>query len=297
LSTVDVLALIRQRLREDEKIPAQRVLVDGGGPAGTAACAAARYGAKTAVFSFIGQDLWRDFVRGGFRSFGVATRFLQVRAGMATPVSMIAVNRDTAARTIFWNNQGAGRQKIDLARLIRQGILDTRCLHHDGHLMDLSIKLAASARKRGILNSYDCGSVKPGWEKLAALTDIFIASHQFARQLRTPAPRLIAGLRRRFGGQVAVTAGEKGFYYHDADQDRIVLVPQRKTSALDTTGCGDVFHGAFLAHYLKRRSFPDALRFAQAAAGAKTRALGGRAGLLGRGIFHSIAGAYMKWRI
>ena len=47
LSTVDVLALLDRRLREDEKLAAERIVVDGGGPAGTAACAAARCGLKT----------------------------------------------------------------------------------------------------------------------------------------------------------------------------------------------------------------------------------------------------------
>ncbi len=279
ISTVDVLALLDQPLCEDEKIPAREVLVDGGGPAGTAACAASACGLRTAILSFIGGDLWKDFMLEGFRRFKVATDFVLCVPRMATPVSLIAVNNRNASRTILWNGQGAGSRRVDLAGLLRRGLLDTRALHYDGHLMNVSVRLAREARRRGILTSYDCGSIRPGWAKLAALSDVFIASHKFTRQLGMPLPAAVGWLRRRFGFRVAVTAGEKGFYYFDEGRGGVEFVRQKHYAAVDTTGCGDVFHGAFLAGYLKGRDFGAALRFAQKVAGEKTRALGGRAGI------------------
>jgi ribokinase len=141
------------------------------------------------------------------------------------------------------------------------------------------VRLAGLAQARGILTSYDCGSVKPGWQRLAALTDLFIASHKFTRQLGLPIPQAVRSLRRRFGFEVAVTAGEKGFCFFDAASGQVGCIRQKRYPALDTTGCGDVFHGAFLARYLKKRDFRAALCFAQAVAGAKTRRLGGRSGI------------------
>jgi sulfofructose kinase len=279
LSTVDVLALIDRPLREDEKVQADAMLVDGGGPAGTAACVLGRCGLKAAVLSFIGRDVWTRFVLEQFRGFRVSPRLLQVRPGMRTPVSLIAVNRRRASRTILWNSQGAAAQRVGLRRLLRLGALDTRCLHCDGHLMELSIRLAGLAVRRGILVSYDCGSVKPGWERLAALSGVFIASHKFTRQLGLPIPRAVAALRRRFGCRTAVTAGEKGFHYFDEAEGRPVFVRQKPCRAVDTTGCGDVFHGAFLAHFLRRGDFRAGLEFAQRAAGEKSLRLGGRAGM------------------
>ena len=279
LSTVDVLALLDRPWREDEKVPAQALIVDGGGPAGTAACAAARCGLKTAVLSFIGRDVWTRPVLEGFRRFGVSTRFVQVRPGMSTPVSLVAVNRRNASRTIIWNSQGAAARRVSVPGLLRQGLLHTRGLHCDGHLMDLCLRLAGLARARGVLTSYDLGSVKPGWQRLAALSDVLIASHKFARQLGWTVPQAVLRLRRRFKSQVAVTAGEKGFYWFDEARDRVGFAPQRRVAALDSTGCGDVFHGAFLARFLQGRDFPAALRFAQQVAGRKARVLGGRAGI------------------
>ena len=282
VSTVDVLALLDRPLREDEKIAARTIVVDGGGPAGTAACAAASCGLKTAILSFIGRDLWADLVLDGCRRFGVSTRFLQIVPGMATPVSLIAVNGSNASRTILWNNQGAERRRVSVRALARRGLFDAGCIHYDGHLMRLSTGLAQEARRRGIMTSYDCGSVKEGWERLARLSDVFIASHKFVRQLGLSLPRAVMELRRRFGFRVAVTAGEKGVHYFDEARGRAAFIAQKRYRALDTTGCGDVFHGAFLARYLKQRDFAAALRFAQTVAGEKTRFLGGRSGLLRR---------------
>ena len=49
--------------------------------------------------------------------------------------------------------------------------------------------------------------------------------------------------------------------------------------AVDTTGAGDVFHGAFLARYLEGYSVPDCIRFASAASAMKCTVPGGRAGI------------------
>ncbi|MBI5209858.1 MAG: hypothetical protein HY927_07800 [Elusimicrobia bacterium] len=282
LTTVDVLALHAGELREDEKIPAERIAVDGGGPAGTCAAVLGRCGLRTAVLSFIGQDAWTGLVLGQLEAMGVSTGLVQAVRGMATPVSLVAVSRRNASRTILWNSQGAGRRRVPMARLLRGGALDTACLHSDGHLMDLSLRLAAAARRAGILVSYDCGSVKPGWERLAGLADVFIASHKFTRQLGMAIPAAIRALRARHGFQVAVTAGEKGCYYYDEARGKVGFLRQRPYAAVDTTGCGDVFHGAFLARYLGRRDFLGALGFAQETAGLKTLELGGRAGIPSR---------------
>ncbi|MBI5623414.1 MAG: hypothetical protein HY924_06535 [Elusimicrobia bacterium] len=271
LTTVDVLALVDGPVREDEKILSSATLLDGGGPAGTAACAMARFGLRTGLLSFIGKDEWAPFVLGGLQRFGVSTRFVRQEAGLRTPLSLVLVNERNASRTIVWNSAGIGKQRWP------GPVPRTRCLHCDGHLMELSISLAR--RLKGARVSYDCGSVKPGWERLAALSDVFIASHKFSRQLGWSIPRTVQRLRGRFGFEVAVTAGENGVHYWDAGSGKVRLMRQRRYAAVDTTGCGDVFHGAFLASYLKGKGFAESLAFGQRVAGLKTLKLGGRAGI------------------
>lgn len=279
LTTVDAIALLPQTPGEDEKIRAERIIIDGGGPAGTCACVLGKYGLKTGLFSFIGQDPLTGFVMESLTRHNVSTRFIRKIPGLRNPFSMIFVNRLNASRTIIWNAQGTTLRKIPLSSAIKKGVLSAKSLHFDGHLMDLSIKLAGAARKRGILTSYDCGSARKGWEKLAALTDIFIASHKFTAELGLQIPEAVLLLRKKFGFKTAVTAGEKGVWYFDEAAGEARRLRQKKYPAVDTTGCGDVFHGAFLSRYLLRRNFKDALEFAQKTAGKKTLRPGGRNGI------------------
>jgi ribokinase len=74
-----------------------------------------------------------------------------------------------------------------------------------------------------------------------------------------------------------VTIGEKGCIY-SAD-DRIFHSPGFEVKAVDTTGAGDVFHGAFIYGLLKKWPLSKTAEFANACAAMKCRKLGGRAGI------------------
>ncbi|MFA6583437.1 MAG: PfkB family carbohydrate kinase [Elusimicrobiaceae bacterium] len=279
LNVVDALAFTALPFEEDKKIRAEHIMVDGGGPAATAACAAARAGLKSAVVTLLGHDEWTGFALSSFRSFGVDTRFAIISDKYKTPLSLIIVNSKNASRTIVWNSQGINDIELPLAPAEFADIASAPLLHFDGHMMNFAEKIAPVARAKGALISYDCGSPKEGWQRLAGHTDFFIASHALAEQLDRPVEKLVEELKDRHGFQIAVTAGEKGYYYFDDGKGAVVFVPQKRFAAVDTTGCGDVFHGAFLAGYKKFGAFRPALDFAQEFAGRKALKRGGRAAL------------------
>ncbi|MDD4004530.1 MAG: PfkB family carbohydrate kinase [Elusimicrobiaceae bacterium] len=279
LNVVDVLAVTDRPLEDDRKIPARRIIVDGGGPSGNSACACARAGARAALVSVIGQDEWTGFSLGSLVSFGVDHSLVRVRQDFKTPVSLIIVNAATAGRTILWNSHGINEIDLRLSGPETRRILAAPLVQFDGHLMTLALSLATRIRASGGAVCYDCGSPRPGWEELAAQTDYFIASHAFARQLGRPLAPLVLELRARFGFHVAVTAGGQGYYYFNELTGAAEFVPQRKFEAVDTTGCGDAFHGAFAAAISRGGDFRAALDFAQEFAGRKAQGCGGRAAL------------------
>ncbi len=279
LNTVDALALLHQPLKEDEKIQADAILLEGGGPTATAACAFSKAGGKAELVTAIGRDHWTPFVLEQLHKYKVGTGMVRVRPQLSNPLSLILVNTKSAARTIIWNSQGLAKERLRLSAAERKRILGADCLHFDGHLMQDSIALASEAKKRGVKVSYDCGSAKKGWEQLARNTDYFIASHRFARDLGLSPRVAVSALKKRFGFHTAVTCGEKGVWYFCDASNSVKSLPQRRFKAVDTTGCGDVFHGFFLASILKHNDFKKALSFAQLAAGLKTRKPGGRTGI------------------
>lgn len=255
LAVVDVLAIPDAPFAEDRKIQARRIIVDGGGPSGNAACAAAKAGATAGLLSVIGRDEWTKFSLASLDSFGVDRSLVRVRTDFKTPVSVIVINPETAGRTILWNSQGINDIELSLTAAETEKLLSARVVQFDGHLMRLAHELAPQAKARGTVVCYDCGSPKPGWETLAKHTDCFIASHAMAEQLGREIEPMIAELKASFGFKIAVTAGEKGYYYFNDAARGVEFVPQRKFNAADTTGCGDAFHGAFAAAAAKGFEF------------------------------------------
>jgi len=73
---------------------------------------------------------------------------------------------------------------------------------------------------------------------------------------------------------VIVTLGEKGSIC--LTPERYFYQPAFKVKAVDTTGCGDVFHGAFIFGLLQNWDLNETIRFASATAALKCREIGGR---------------------
>lgn len=126
-----------------------------------------------------------------------------------------------------------------------------RVLLFDGHEPGASRSVqAAFPQATSIL---DAGSLRPGIEPLAASVDYLAASERFALQV-TGLVDLAGGARRKEclerlralakpGATIVVTLGERGLIYDAGGTCR--HLPACRVRTVDTTGAGDVFHGAF----------------------------------------------------
>ncbi len=84
----------------------------------------------------------------------------------------------------------------------------------------------------------------------------------------------------RIGG---VTSGERGLLWYDETGTvrSLAALPVPPRRILDTSGAGDVFHGAYLHSYVTHpdQAWENHFRFARAAAAHKIQHLGNEAGL------------------
>ena len=76
------------------------------------------------------------------------------------------------------------------------------------------------------------------------------------------------------GEAIIVTLGEKGSI--SVSNEGYFYQPAYEIKAVDTTGCGDVFHGAFIFGLLQNWNLKEKIRFATATAALKCRDIGGR---------------------
>jgi ribokinase len=150
--------------------------------------------------------------------------------------------------------------------------------------MAASLAAARLAGELGVRVTLDIESVRPRCEELLSLTDVVIGSRGFAEAF-SGAAGAREGARATYervrgpgrGKVVVVTDGPRGSYVVAAEGE--FHQPAFEVAVVDTTGCGDVYHGAFAWALARQMGLEEAARMASATAALKCRALGGRAGI------------------
>ena len=240
LSCCDHIWQVAQYPPRLSRTPATSYRMQGGGPAATAAVTAARLGAKAELWAIHGDDANGRAAKGELERFGVDTSQLRVVPGAATWVSAVLVAPD-GERFIF---PFAGSGLSDTAdTLDAERLTSVDCVLVDGRHPKMCGWAAAEARRRGIPTVGDFGDARSF--DLAVEVDYLIASEECAGQVSGQSdPEAALSALRRFEGQfVGITLGEQGFLYDDGR--RVRHLPALSVDVVDTTGAGDVFHGAF----------------------------------------------------
>ncbi|MHC5039689.1 MAG: carbohydrate kinase family protein [Planctomycetota bacterium] len=274
---LDYLGKIEAYPPPDAKCEFTGMVVQGGGPVATALVALSRWGIPCTFAGVLGYDGFGTLIRATLEEEGVDTRGLLVRDGASSQFAFIVAEPD-GRRTIFWQRPTGPPPwpgELDLSLLQR-----VKVLHTDGMFPEASLAAAAEAKKAGVRVSVDAGSMREGMLDLARSSDFFIASSAFARTLLDGEDDPLAACRTLAAlgpDLVAVTRGEAG--YVAILDGRVIDRPAYPVEAVDTTGCGDVFHAGFLFGMLSGWEGEKSLDFGAWAASRVALQLGGRAGI------------------
>jgi ribokinase len=257
----------------------------GGGLTATALVAAARMGARCLYAGTLGDDELSRFVESRLRAEGIVVEQVRRQAGARPVHSVIVVDQKRGTRAIFFDLENAGRAtpKWPDESVIRAA----RVLFVDPFGIAGMTRAALVAREAGIpvVADFERVPLEEGFAELAALVGHLIVSGEFAMQWtgrNNPAEAARAlWLQQREG--VVVTCGAEGCWFLGReDPDRPRLFPAFRVPVVDTTGCGDVFHGAYAAGLAQGLDFFDRLRLASAAAALKATQPGGQTGIPSR---------------
>jgi ribokinase len=275
--SLDHLAMLPSYPKPDTKCEFTEMVVQGGGPAATAIVALARWGISCAFAGVVGDDSFGAEIRRTLDVEGVDTKGLLVRRGCGSQFAFIAVEAGTGKRTIFWRHPGGAPPSP--TELDHDRIRSAKVFHTDGLFIEASLAAAKTARASGVQVVVDAGTLREGSLELAKHSDCFIASANFGRALvgddrPVDACRRLAELGPRV---VGVTLGERG--YVAMDRGVVIERPAYRVQALDTTGCGDVFHGGFIYGLIQGWDAEQSLDFGAWAAARVSLRLGGRDGI------------------
>lgn len=278
-SCLDYIAVINQFPEENQKVPLEFRLTEGGGQGGTASCCISRLGGNVAYNGKLGDDDEGRFCLKRLEEFGVATDFIEIVSGGKTPVAYILVTAGSGHRTIIYERNSL--PKITLDQQLNSLTARSEIVLMDPEVTYLAGPLKAVAQGR-IKIVYDCERWREGIEDVMESADYFIPSSEFLESERLNSGdislhRKIFKLNEMVTGQLIVTGGEKGAYY--PIDGKLFQVAAPAVKAVDTIGAGDNFHAAFALALKKGLDLHQAVRLSVAVASLSCREFGGRNGV------------------
>lgn len=252
-----------------------------GGQVATAVVTCQRLGLCTRYIGKVGNDEAGRIQLRSLREEGIDVQDTRVVRSATTQFGLIIVDRSTGERTVFWDRDE--RLAVRPRELKQEAITTARILHLDGCDVAACAHAAKWARKAGIPVLADIDTVYEGVEDLFPLIDYLIASADFLPTLtgkRDPF-RSLQHMARVYGiPSPGMTLGREGALLYN--EGRFYYSPGFVVELVDTTGAGDVFHGAFAYGLLQEWAVEQILDFSNAMAALNCTAVGARGGIASR---------------
>ena len=248
----------------------------GGGNVATALVALGRLGIKTGIIGVVGDDDYGSFIKADFERHNVDTSSLVFDKGQSTSFSLCISERETLGRNIMFKH-GTIR-KLEISDLNKEQITKAKYIHLTG-MNPVSKQAAIWAKEAGVKVAIDADYNHKETEENLHLIDVFIASENYYKSMfkDDKFEENCKALQKRGPEVVVFTFGERGCL--GVDKNSFFQIPIFKVDVIDTTGAGDVFHGAFIFGLLKGWDIKKTAQFASAVSAIKCTRVGGRAGI------------------
>jgi sulfofructose kinase len=280
LNATDTLLLVARFPAYGGKAPFEEEILSPGGQVASAMVACARLGLRAKYIGSIGDDERGRIQMESLRGPGINLDHVQLRPNCPNQSAYIVVDRSTGERTVLWRRDACLR--IDPEQIAPAQITCARLLHIDGHDTPAVAHAARIARQHGIPVTVDVDTVYPGFDRVLPNVDYLVSSSEFPAAWtgeRDPFAALET-LQKEYGMKVAaMTLGAHGALARV--DGRFVYSPAYVVDCVDTTGAGDVFHGAFCYAVLEGMPMREILEFSNAMAALNCTALGARGGIRG----------------
>lgn len=228
---------------ENKKMRSQDKIECSGGSACNCAYLLAKWGVDTYFAGVVGDDYYGNKIKSELDEIGVNTKYLELNKAYQTTSSYIIANTTIGSRTIITNRP---KELILEPKNVTESF-DIILL--DGYEREFSNKIIEA--NPSAIKIIDAGSLKEATVELAKKVDYIVCSKDFAEDYTrrnvdyndlTSLVVIYNILKKDFKNNIVITLEDKGCFVYD---NGYKLVPTLKTKAKDTTGAGDIFHGAF----------------------------------------------------
>jgi sulfofructose kinase len=278
LNATDTLLLVNHFPAYAGKVPFETEILSPGGQVASAMVTAAKLGLRVKYIGTVGDDERGRVQIDSLRETGINLDDVEIRQNCPNQTAYIVIDQSTGERTVFWSRPACLRLAPESITL--EKIAQARMLHVDGHDTEAIEKAAKLARSKNIPVTCDVDTIYHGFDRVLESVDYLVASSEFPSQWTSePDPfRALETIRNEYKMTcVAMTLGSHGALA--LIDGKFVYSPAFVVNCVDTTGAGDIFHGAFCYAVLQGMPMLDTLEFANAMAALNCTKLGARGGI------------------
>lgn len=279
LNAMDFITVVPHFPEPQKKTQISEIHLEPGGQVATALTTCARLGLTTRYLGSVGSDELGRMQLKSLRKDNIDMSGVRIVEGATSQMAIALIEEGVGERTLVWHRDP--RLTFPANEISRTMIASARMLHLDGRDSKAALEAAQFARENQIPIMIDIDQIYDDLTlQLLGLVDYLIAAEQFAMKLtkQNSPDDAVRKLAEQFPQAVTgVTLGGAGAVFMIDDK------PERsnafKVDVLDTTGAGDVFHGAFIFGLLQGWKLQRIIRFAHATAAMKCRQYGARTGI------------------
>lgn len=247
----------------------------GGGPASNAAYLLGKWGLDVTFAGVVGDDLYGRRIKKEFDDIKVNTDYLVLDSNGQTPTGIILANQENGSRTVLtYRPDVLNLKSLDLD-------FEPDVILIDGQEYEISKQILE--KYPNAVSIIDASRDRKQIIELCHMVDYLVCSKGFAEQITdikinyddfSTLEKVINELENKFNNNIVITLEDKGCLYKINDE--VKLMSSIKVKALDTTGAGDIFHGAFTYGIAKKIDYEKTLKLANIAGAISVTRIGGR---------------------
>ena len=278
-SAYDITLSVDTYPEENKKYKIDNLKECGGGSANNMAYLLALWHMDVYLASVIGDDAVGEKIYEELQKVGIKDDYLEKIRNKKTTTSYIINNLSNGSRTIITNKNKDMHLNINQKINIQPDIILL-----DGNEYAFARKVIEENPQA--LKIIDAGNFKEETVELCKLCDYIVCSNDFAKeytkinfsyQKEVEIQAAYNILDKAFDGKVVITLEEHGSI--TKIDNEFYLVPSVKVENVDTTGAGDIFHGAFAYFMANNYSLLDMLKYANIAGALSVTKIGSKASM------------------
>ena len=277
LNAVDHICVIPRFPKYEEKLKMLDFKKAPGGQVASALTACAAWGLRTKYIGKVGGDELGAFSLASLKEAGIDTADVVTARNAMNQFAFILVDASTGERTIIWKRDKALEMQPDQVPLT--AVTSGRFLLLDGHDSEAAAVAAEHAREAGVAVVVDAETMKPGTPALIKNSGYVVCAREFPERFTGEArlEEALKAIKAQGPRCVVATLGNEGAI--SLDERGFLRSKGFRVKCIDSTGAGDVFHGAFIYGLAEGWQMEAILEFANAAAALNCTAIGARAGI------------------